>query len=103
MWSGNHSLEDFSIILEKIMIKINFNHLLRVHKIDIINTKNLQIITRQCTKIRYDKGKINNTMLQNHAYPNLRMKRQIFNDSTKFSKYLTTQEYRLDHPSNKVN
>ena len=49
---GNHSLEDFPIILENIMSKNNVNHLSRVPKNEVLNTKNLQIITRQGTKIR---------------------------------------------------
>ena len=43
---GDHSLEDFPIMLEKIMSKKIVNHLLRVHKNYILNSKILQIITK---------------------------------------------------------
>ena len=38
---GEHSLEDFPIILEKKMNKKNVNHLLRVHKNDAVNSRNI--------------------------------------------------------------
>ena len=73
---GHHSLEDFPIMLEKIMNKRNINHLSRVHKNDVINIKNLQIITRKGTNIGEDKAKRNSTILQNHEYHNPRMKKE---------------------------
>ena len=48
---GDHSLEDFPIMLEKINKKKNVNVLSCVQKHDIINTKNLHIVTQQGTKI----------------------------------------------------
>ena len=48
---GDHSLEDFPIILETIMNKKNVNHLSRVPKNEVLNTKKLQLITRQASKI----------------------------------------------------
>ena len=100
---GDHSLKDCSITLEKIMRKRNVNHLSRVHKNDILNTRNIQIITRQGKNIGDDKAKRNNTMLQNHAYSNPRMQRQIFNDATQVFKDLAMQEEILYHQITKVN
>ena len=54
---GNRSLEDCPIILEKIMNKKNVNHLSRVPMHEVLNTKKLQDITRQGTKIGEDKDK----------------------------------------------
>ena len=59
----DHSSEDFQIILEKIMAKRNINDLSRVHKNYFLNSKNLQITTRQGTKIGEDNIKSNSTTL----------------------------------------
>ena len=85
------------------MNKRNVNHLLRVHKNDVLNTKNLQIITRQGTKIGEDKEKTSSTFMQNHEYPNPRMQRQIFNDATQVFKELAIQQDNLEHQNTKVN
>lgn len=69
----------------------------------MLNTKNLQIITRQGTKIGDDKAKSNTTMFPNHAYPNRRMQIQIFNDAIQVFKYLAAQEDILNHQTTKVN
>ena len=45
------------------MNKRNVNHLSRVHRNDVVNTRNLRIITRQGTQIEDDKVKSNNTVL----------------------------------------
>ena len=63
---GDHSLRDCPIILEKIMSKRNVNQLSRVHRNDVVNTKNIWIITRQGTNIGDDKEKRNNTVLKNY-------------------------------------
>ena len=55
---GDHSLEDFPTMLEKINKKKNVNVLSCVQKHDIINTKNLHIVTRQGTKIGNDNPRI---------------------------------------------
>lgn len=68
------------------MSKRNVNHLLRVHKSDVPNIKNLQIIIRQGTNNGDEKAKGSSTTLQNHDYPNAKMKRKIFNDATQIFK-----------------
>ena len=54
---GVHSLEDCPILLKKNINKKLVNNLSLVHKNDILNVKNLQIITRLGTKIANDKEK----------------------------------------------
>ena len=51
---GDHSLEDFPTMLDEINEKKNVNVLSCVQKHDVINTKNLHIVTRQGTKIGSD-------------------------------------------------
>ena len=51
---GDHSLEDYPTILEKINKNTNFNVLSCVQKCDIIRTKNLQVVTRQGMKTGND-------------------------------------------------
>ena len=58
---GDHSLEDFLIMLEKIMEKRNVNYLSRVCMNDLVNSKNIWIITRKRTKIGEDNIKGNST------------------------------------------
>ena len=70
---GDHSLEDFPIMLEKIMAKRNVNHLSWVHENDLVNTRNIYIVTRQGTKIGEDKFKNNDAVLKNYDYPNPNM------------------------------
>ena len=56
---GDHSLDDFLSMLEKIQNKNNVNILSSVQKCDIIQTKNLQIVTQKGTKTGIDNPKIN--------------------------------------------
>ena len=56
---GDHSLEDFPTMLDKINKKKNVNVLSCIQKHDVINTKNLHIVTRQGTKIGSDNPRIN--------------------------------------------
>jgi hypothetical protein len=42
---GDHSLEDCPIVLEKVMNKRNVNLLHTVPKHDILNSKNLHVVT----------------------------------------------------------
>ena len=57
MWSRQSLFRGFSIILEKIMNKNNVNHLSRVPKHEVLNTKKLKVITRQGTKLEKIKEK----------------------------------------------
>ena len=51
---GDHSLEDCPSILDKINKNKNVNVLSCVQKHDVMNTKNLHIVTRQGKKIGND-------------------------------------------------
>ena len=51
-----HSLEDYPIMLEKIINKKTINTLSCVTKPNITDTKSLQVITRQGTKIGLDRN-----------------------------------------------
>ena len=51
---GDHSLEDFPTMLDKINKNKNVNVLSCVKINDIINTKNMHIVTRQGTPIGSD-------------------------------------------------
>ena len=66
---GDHSLEDCPTMLDKINKKKNVNVLLCVQKHDIINTKNLHIVTRQGKKIGNDNPQIIKIKEKND-YPN---------------------------------
>ena len=100
---SDHSLEDFPIMLEKIMNKRNVDHLSRVHKKYVLYTKNLHIITRQGTRVGEEKEKNTSTILQNHEYPNHIMQQETFKNLTQVFKELATQKYKLDHENIKVN
>ena len=60
---------------------MNVNHLLRIHKNDLVNSKNLHIVTRQGTKICKDRIITNDAILTNQHYLDLKMKNQVFNDA----------------------
>ena len=66
---GDHSLEDCPTMLEKINKKKKNNVLLSVKKCDVIRTKNLQIVTRQGTKIGNGDPQISKIKKKND-YPN---------------------------------
>ena len=65
---GDHSLEDFPTVLEKINTKFFFNVLSSVQKNDVITTKNLHIVTRQGTKTRVDNPRISK-IKETNFYP----------------------------------
>ena len=79
------------------MEKRNINHLSRVHKNDLVNSKNLRIIASQGTKIGEDNINSNSTTLQNHDDPNPKVKKQIFNDATQVFKNIAMQKDKVDH------
>jgi hypothetical protein len=43
---GDHSLEDFPIILDKVMNKIDVNLLHKIPKQDVLNSKNIHVVMR---------------------------------------------------------
>ena len=68
-------------MLEKINKKKNVNVLSFVQKNDVINTKNLHIVTRQGTKTRNDNPRINKIKEKN-VYPDPVKEKQIYKDAT---------------------
>ena len=69
-----------------------FNHFLRVPKHEVMNTKKLQVITRQGTRIREDKEKSVSTIMKKHDYPNPTKQKKLFKDATQVFKDLIMQE-----------
>ena len=66
-------------MLEKIINKNNVNIMSSVPKCDIVKTKNLQNVTRQCTKTGIDNPQI--TKLNNKDdYPNPTKKKKLYNN-----------------------
>ena len=71
--------------------KKNVNVLSCIQKHDVINTKNLHIITRQGTKIGSDNPRISKIKEKND-YPNLDKQKQLYNDATTIFKEFARQE-----------
>ena len=90
-------------MLEKIMEKRNVNHLSRVQKNDLVNSRNILIITRQGTKIGEDNIESNNTTIQNHYYPNPKVQKWMVSDATEVFKSIAMQEDKVDQESSKIN
>ena len=67
-------------MLEKINKKKNVNVLSCVQKNDVINTKNLHIVTRQGTKTGSDNPRISKRKEKN-VYPDLVKEKQIYKDA----------------------
>ena len=78
---GDHSLEDFPTMLEKINTKKNVNVLSCVQKTDVITTKNLHIVTRQGTKIGLDNPIISN-IKETNVYPDPLKEKQTYQEAT---------------------
>ena len=78
-------------MLDKINKKKNVNVLLCVQKHDIINTKNLHIVTRQGTKIGSDNTHISKRKEKND-YPNPAKQKQLYKDATNIFKEFARQE-----------
>ena len=87
---GDHSLEDFPTMLEKINTKKNVNVLSCVQKHDVINTKNLHIVTRQGTKTGADNPRISKTKEKN-VCPNPLKEKQIYREATNVFKELAKE------------
>ena len=67
-------------MLEKLLNKNNFNILSIVPKNVIIKHKNLQIITRQGTKIDHDNTQVTNLRSKDCNYPQINEQKDIFID-----------------------
>ena len=74
---GDHSLEDFPTMLEKNNMKKNVNVLSCVQKHDVINTKNLHIVTWQGTKIGANNPRITKIKEKN-VYPDPLKEKQAY-------------------------
>ena len=73
----DHSLEDCPIIIRKIMSNKNVNLLSRVPKHEILNRKNLQIVTRQGTKSGEGNQNTIKVIIIKNDYPNLSEQKEI--------------------------
>ena len=88
-------------MLDKINKKKNFNVLSCVQKHDVMNTKNLHIVTRQGTQIGNDNSRISKIKEKND-YPNPTKQKQLYNDATYMFKELPRQEEADDSRQNTV-
>ena len=68
-------------MLEKINTKKNVNVLSYVQKHDVINTKNIHIVTRQGTQIGSDNSQISK-IKETNIYPNPRHEKQTYKEAT---------------------
>lgn len=81
---GDHSLEHFPIILEKINNKKLVNNLSCAPKNEIPNFKKFKNITRLGTKIAHDMETQKFTKLtEKNDYPNVQKQKELFQNSTK--------------------
>ena len=78
---GDHSLEDFPTMLEKINTKKNVNVLSCVQKNDVINKKKLYIVTQQGTKIGSDNLRISKIKEKN-VYLDPLKEKQTYKEAT---------------------
>ena len=88
-------------MFDKINKKKNVNVLSCVQKHDIINTKNLHIVTQQGTKIGNDNPRISK-IKENNDYPNPAKQKQLYNDTTNMFKEFARQEEVNDSRQNTV-
>ena len=88
-------------MLNKINKKKNVNFLSCVKKHDVMNTKNLHIVTRQGTKIGNDNPRISKIKEKND-YPNLTKWKQLYNDASNMFKEFARQEAVDDNWQNRV-
>ena len=87
---GDHSHEDFPTMLEKINTKKNVNVLSCVQKNNVINTKNLHIVTRQGTKTGPDNPRISKIKEKN-VYLDPLKEKQIYKEETNVFKEISQQ------------
>ena len=88
---GDHSLEDYPTMLDGINKKKNVNVLLCVQKHDVINTKNLHIVTRKGTKIGNDNPCISKIKEKNDYLSSTKQK-QLYNDASNMFQEFSRQE-----------
>ena len=78
-------------MLEKINKKKNFNVLSCVQKHDVMNTKNLHIVTRQGTKNGNNNPRISKIKEKND-YPNWTKQKKLYNNASNMFKDFARQE-----------
>ena len=78
-------------MLEKINNKKNVNVLSSLQKSDVVRTKNLQIVTRQGTKIVMDSPKISK-INNKYDYPSSIIQKQLYDDAMNIFQELVAQE-----------
>ena len=83
-------------MINKINKKKNVNVLSCVQKHDIINTKNLHIVTRQGTKIGDDNPRISKIKEKND-YPDPFKQKQMYKDATNVFREFSRQEEADDN------
>ena len=88
-------------MLEKINKKKNVNVLSCVQKNDVINTKNLHIVTRQGTKTGSDNPRISKIKEKN-VYPDPVKEKQICKYATNVFKEFARQEEANDNRHNTI-
>ena len=88
-------------MLDKINKNKNVNVLSCVQKHDVMNTKNLHIVTQQGTKIRNDNPCISK-IKENNDYPNPTKQKQLYNDASNMFKEFARQEVVNDSRQNTV-
>ena len=89
-------------MLDKINKKKNVNVFLCIQKHDVINTKNLHIVTQQGTKIGSDNPRIRKIKEKND-YPNLTKEKQLYKNATNIFKEFAWQANVDDSRRSTVN
>ena len=89
-------------MLEKINNKKNINVLSSVQKSDIVQTKNLQIVTRQGTKIGIDNPQIHK-IRSKEDYPNPTEQKHLYNYATIMFEELVAHEQYDESIQNTTN
>ena len=89
-------------MLEKINKKKNVNVLSCVQKNDVLNTKNLHIVTRQGTKTGSDNPRISKIKEKN-VYPDPLKEKQTYKEATNVFKEFARQEQANDNRHNTIN
>ena len=79
-------------MLEKLLNKKKLNILSSVPKKDVIKHKNLQIITRQGTKIDHDNTQVTNLRSKDCNYPQINQQKYVINNDSIIFEYITQEE-----------
>ena len=78
---GDHSLEDYRVMLENIMNKKSVNNLSCVPKHNVHCAKKIQVITRFGTRTGFDKDTTEPIKhIEKNDYPNCKKQKYLFKD-----------------------